>query len=832
MKKFKIFISKNTLFETNIFLNIFYNYNMADVNQADRLASENKENKLNTRDLRGVFLEEYSFDKLNPKRILGEHQYGFYNRSIVGGWKEIPNFNSFTRYGEALVDLNSGKQYKVLRSPMDILEFRDGKLKLDSNKYYLGKVYHFTVDQVEFATFRLGNQTLILYRSPGTEGHWLPLTEDRLRELGRKGYLDLSKIGYKTHKIEGTNVYLVEITKLDPKVEVRVIEYDKLTKLEDLLKQLSFTKQSNSSSSDQKKDKAYELYREGERMQDKAVSTQSKGQGTQQGKDTSVLASQGQKKGPDKASGQQERPEAKKDQRLDTRQTSGQSQTGKNKTGLVEQPSEKEKAYELYRQGERMQYDKPISASPDQKLEVQPSEKEKSYQLYREGERMQYDKSVSPSPDQKLEVQSEKESEKEKAYELYRQGERMQYDKPISTSPDQKLEVQPSVKEKNEQPTTKPNQKLEVKVKPSVKEKNEQRDKLIDNYPKEFELNRQVSTNEQPSEKEKAYELYRQGERMQYDKSVSPSPDQKLEVQPSEKEKDNVGTITQPVVSQDQIEQAKQYLREIEMRESQISSLMIGYQKLLERGYEVRLEQYLAYVESIQSTPEEFGPKFRSALEQLLKDIRSNSVKTSSGFIQFMEKTKETELPPQSKSDNTQSQTGDNKSDSSKQLIEQPTTKPNQKLEVKPSAKEEIMEDIQTKPELESQTTTNQETQILIDRVEDIIQQIRSTYDSDLITERRNEIIQRINRLTPNEVKALLEIISKLDKLKEIDREVLLDIIANPDGVNMQEFETFAKREGEINQELKDFYYLVRLFYENLTEQQYLGMMKYYFRGE
>jgi len=729
---------------------------MADLHQADMLipVQESKENKLNIKDLRGVFLQEYSFDKLNPKRILGEHQYGFYNRSIVGGWKEIPNFNSFTRYGEALVDLNSGKQYKVLRFPMDILEFRDGKLKLDSNKYYLGKVYHFTVDQVEFATFRLGNQTLTLYRSPGTEGNWLPLTEDRLRELGRKGYLDLSKIGYKTHKIERTNVHLVEITKLYPKVEVRVIEYDKLTKLEDLLKQLSFTKQSNSSSSDQKKDKAYELYREGERMQDKSLSTQSKGQRTQQGKDTPVPASQGQKKGPDKASGQQERPEAKKDQRLDTGQTSGQSQTGKTKT--------------------------------KKQLVEQASEKEKSYQLYRQGERMQYDKSVSPSPDQKLEVQSEK--------------------------------------EKNEQPSAKPNQKLEVK--PSVKEKNEQRDKLIDNYPKEFELNRQGSTNEQPSEKDKAYELYRQGERMQYDKPISTSPDQKLEVQ-SEKEKDNVGTTTQPVVSQDQIEQAKLYLREIGMRESQISSLMIGYQELLKRGYEVRLEQYLAYVESIESTPEEFGPKFRSALEQLLKDIRSNSVKTSSGFIQFMEKTKETELPPQSKSDNTQSQTDDNKPDSSKQLIEQPTTKPNQKLEVKPSAKEEtLMEDIQTKPELESQTTTNQEIQILIDRVEDIIQQIRST------TERRNEIIQRINRLTPNEVKALLEIISKLDKLKEIDREVLLDIIANPDGVSMQEFETFAKREGEINQELKDFYYLVRLFYENLTEQQYLGMMKYYFGGE
>jgi len=327
MKKFKIFISKNTLFETNIFLNIFYNYNMTDLHQADMLipVQESKENKLNTiniRDLRGVFLQEYSFDKLNPKPILGEHQYGFYNRSIVGGWKEIPNFNSFTRYGEALVDLNSGKQYKVLRSPMDILEFRDGKLKLDSNKYYLGKVYHFTVDQVEFTIFRLGNQTLTLYRSPGTEGHWLPLTEDRLRELGRKGYLDLSKLGYKTHKIEGTNVHLVEITKLDPKVEVRVIEYDKLTKLEDLLKQLSFTKQSNSPT-DQKKDKAYELYREGERIQyDKSVSTQSKGQGTQQGKDTPIPASQGQKKGPDKASGQQERPEAKKDQRLDTGQTS------------------------------------------------------------------------------------------------------------------------------------------------------------------------------------------------------------------------------------------------------------------------------------------------------------------------------------------------------------------------------------------------------------------------------------------------------------------------------------------------------------------------------
>jgi len=379
----------------------------------------------------------------------------------------------------------------------------------------------------------------------------------------------------------------------------------------------------------------------------------------------------------------------------------------------------------------------------------------------------------------------------------------MEYDKPVSTSPSQKLEE------------------------PSVKEKNEQRDKLIDNYPKEFELNRQGSTNEQPSEKEKAYELYRQRERMQYDKPISTSPDQKLEVQPSEKEKGNVDTTTQPVVSQDQIEQAKQYLREIGMRESQISSLMIGYQELLKRGYEVRLEQYLAYVESMESTPEEFGPKFRSALEQLLKDIRNKSVKTSSGFIQFMEKTKETELLPQSKS-----QTDDNKPDSSKQLIEQPTAKHNQKLEAKPSAKEEIMEDVQTKPKLESQTTTNQETQILIGRVEDIIQQIRSTYGSDLITERRNEIIQRINRLTPNEVKALLEIMSKLDKLKEIDREVLLDIIANPDGVSMQEFETIAREEREINQELKDFYYLVRLFYENLTEQQYLGMMKYYFRGE
>jgi hypothetical protein len=179
-----------------------------------------------------------------------------------------------------------------------------------------------------------------------------------------------------------------------------------------------------------------------------------------------------------------------------------------------------------------------------------------------------------------------------------------------------------------------------------------------------------------------------------------------------------------------------------------------------------------------------------------------------------MENTNETEIPPHSKSDSTHRQTGDTESDSSEQLIEQP------------SAKEEIMEDVQTKPELESQTTTNQETQILIDKVEDIIQQI------GLTTERRNEIIQRINRLTPNEVKELLEIISKLDKLKEIDREVLLDIIANPDGVNMREFETFARGEGEINQELKDFYYLVRLFYENLTEQQYLGMMKYYFKGE
>ena len=643
---------------------------MADVNQADRLASvqENKENKLNIKDLRGVFLEEYLFHGLNPKPVLGEHQYEFYN-SVFGLWKKIPNFNSFTRYGEALVDLNSGKQYKVLRSPMDILEVRNGQLKLDSNKYYLGKMYHFTVNQVEFTTFKLGNQTLTLYRSPGTEGHWLPLTEDRLIELGRKGYLDLSKLGYKTYKIQGTTESLVEITKLDPKVEVRVIEYNKLTKLEDLLKQLSLTKQSNSSSSDQKKDKAYELYRQGERMQDKSVSTQSKGRGTQQGKGT-VPASGNQKKEADKA-----------------------------------------------RQEER-------SGATDQRLEVKPSVKEKN-------------------------EQQDKLKNYPKESELNRQD---------ST---------------DRQPSVNPNQRLEVK--PSVKEKNEQQDKLK-NYPKESELNEQGNNKDQL---------------------------------------DDVGTTTQPVVSQDQIEQAKQYLREIGTRESQISSLMIGYQELLKRGYEVRLEQYLAYVESIQSTPEEFGPKFRSALEQLLKDIRSNSIKTSSGFIQFMEKTKETELPPQSKSDSTQSQTGDTESDSSEQLIEQP------------SAKEEIMKDVQTKPELESQ-----ETQILINRVEDIIKQIRSTYGSDLITERRNEIIQRINRLTPNEVKALLEIISELDKLKDIDREVLLDIIANPDRVNMQEFETFAKGQGEINQELKDFYYLVRLFYENLTEQQYLGMMKYYFKGE
>jgi len=687
---------------------------MADVNQADRLASvqENKENKLNIKDLRGVFLEEYLFHRLNPKPVLGEHQYGFYN-SVFGLWKKMPNFDSFTKYGEALVDLNSGKQYKVLRSPMDILEVRNGQLKLDSNKYYLGKMYHFTVNQVEFVTFRLGNQTLTLYRSPGTEGHWLPLTEDRLIELGRKGYLDLSKLGYKTYKIQGTTESLVEITKLDPKVEVRVIEYNKLTKLEDLLKQLSLTKQSNSSSSDQKKDKAYELYRQGERMQDKSVSTQSKGQGTQQGKGT-VPATGNQKKEADKA-----------------------------------------------RQEER-------SGATDQRLEVKPSVKEKN-------------------------EQQDKLKNYPKESELNRQD---------ST---------------DEQPSVNPNQRLEVK--PSVKEKNEQQDKLK-NYPKESELNRQDSTDEQPSV----------------------NPNQRLEVKPSVKEKneqqdklknypkeselneqgnnkdqlDDVGTTTQPVVSQDQIEQAKQYLREIGMRESQTSSLMIGYQELLKRGYEVRLEQYLAYVESIQSTPEEFGPKFRSALEQLLKDIRSNSIKTSSGFIQFMEKTKETELLPQSKSDNTniQSQIDDTESGSSKQLIEQPSTK------------EEIMKDVQTKPELESQTTTNQDTQILIDRVEDIIQQI------GLTTERRNEIIQRINRLTPNEVKALLEIISELDKLKEVDREVLLDIIANPDGVNMQEFETFARGEGEINQELKDFYYLVRLFYENLTEQQYLGMMKYYFKGE
>ena len=644
---------------------------MADVNQADRLASvqENKENKLNIKDLRGVFLEEYLFHGLNPKPVLGEHQYGFYN-SVFGLWKKMPNFDSFTKYGEALVDLNSGKQYKVLRSPMDILEVRNGQLKLDSNKYYLGKMYHFTVNQVEFVTFRLGNQTLTLYRSPGTEGHWLPLTEDRLIELGRKGYLDLSKLGYKTYKIQGTTESLVEITKLDPKVEVRVIEYNKLTKLEDLLKQLSLTKQSNSSSSDQKKDKAYELYRQGERMQDKSVSTQSKGQGTQQGKGT-VPATGNQKKEADKA-----------------------------------------------RQEER-------SGATDQRLEVKPSVKEKN-------------------------EQQDKLKNYPKESELNRQD---------ST---------------DEQPSVNPNQRLEVK--PSVKEKNEQQDKLK-NYPKESELNEQGNNKDQL---------------------------------------DDVGTTTQPVVSQDQIEQAKQYLREIGMRESQTSSLMIGYQELLKRGYEVRLEQYLAYVESIQSTPEEFGPKFRSALEQLLKDIRSNSIKTSSGFIQFMEKTKETELLPQSKSDNTniQSQIDDTESGSSKQLIEQPSTK------------EEIMKDVQTKPELESQTTTNQDTQILIDRVEDIIQQI------GLTTERRNEIIQRINRLTPNEVKALLEIISELDKLKEVDREVLLDIIANPDGVNMQEFETFARGEGEINQELKDFYYLVRLFYENLTEQQYLGMMKYYFKGE
>jgi hypothetical protein len=686
---------------------------MADVNQADRLASvqENKENKLNIKDLRGVFLEEYLFHGLNPKPVLGEHQYEFYN-SVFGLWKKIPNFNSFTRYGEALVDLNSGKQYKVLRSPMDILEVRNGQLKLDSNKYYLGKMYHFTVNQVEFTTFKLGNQTLTLYRSPGTEGHWLPLTEDRLIELGRKGYLDLSKLGYKTYKIQGTTESLVEITKLDPKVEVRVIEYNKLTKLEDLLKQLSLTKQSNSSSSDQKKDKAYELYRQGERMQDKSVSTQSKGRGTQQGKGT-VPASGNQKKEADKA-----------------------------------------------RQEER-------SGATDQRLEVKPSVKEKN-------------------------EQQDKLKNYPKESELNRQDST---DRQPSVNPNQRLEVKPSVKEKNEQqdklknypkeselnrqdstdrqPSVNPNQRLEVK--PSVKEKNQQQDKLK-NYPKESELNEQGNNKDQL---------------------------------------DDVGTTTQPVVSQDQIEQAKQYLREIGTRESQISSLMIGYQELLKRGYEVRLEQYLAYVESIQSTPEEFGPKFRSALEQLLKDIRSNSIKTSSGFIQFMEKTKETELPPQSKSDSTQSQTGDTESDSSEQLIEQP------------SAKEEIMKDVQTKPELESQ-----ETQILINRVEDIIKQIRSTYGSDLITERRNEIIQRINRLTPNEVKALLEIISELDKLKDIDREVLLDIIANPDRVNMQEFETFAKGQGEINQELKDFYYLVRLFYENLTEQQYLGMMKYYFKGE
>jgi len=730
---------------------------MTDLHQADMLipVQESKENKLNIRDLRGVFLEEYLFHRLNPKPVLGEHQYGFYN-SVFGLWKKMPNFDSFTKYGEALVDLNSGKQYKVLRSPMDILEVRNGQLKLDSNKYYLGKMYHFTVNQVEFVTFRLGNQTLTLYRSPGTEGHWLPLTEDRLIELGRKGYLDLSKLGYKTYKIQGTTESLVEITKLDPKVEVRVIEYNKLTKLEDLLKQLSLTKQSNSSSSDQKKDKAYELYRQGERMQDKSVSTQSKGQGTQQGKGT-VPATGNQKKEADKA-----------------------------------------------RQEER-------SGATDQRLEVKPSVKEKN-------------------------EQQDKLKNYPKESELNRQDST---DEQPSVNPNQRLEVKPSVKEKNEQqdklknypkeselnrqdstdeqPSVNPNQRLEVK--PSVKEKNEQQDKLK-NYPKESELNRQDSTDEQPSV----------------------NPNQRLEVKPSVKEKneqqdklknypkeselneqgnnkdqlDDVGTTTQPVVSQDQIEQAKQYLREIGMRESQTSSLMIGYQELLKRGYEVRLEQYLAYVESIQSTPEEFGPKFRSALEQLLKDIRSNSIKTSSGFIQFMEKTKETELLPQSKSDNTniQSQIDDTESGSSKQLIEQPSTK------------EEIMKDVQTKPELESQTTTNQDTQILIDRVEDIIQQI------GLTTERRNEIIQRINRLTPNEVKALLEIISELDKLKEVDREVLLDIIANPDGVNMQEFETFARGEGEINQELKDFYYLVRLFYENLTEQQYLGMMKYYFKGE
>jgi hypothetical protein len=212
---------------------------MADLHQADRLDSvqESKENKLNIKNLVGVFLEEYKFDGLNPKPILGEHQYEFYN-NVFGLWKKIPDFNSFTRSGEALVDLNSGKQYKVLRSLMNIVEVRDGKLKLDLNKYYLGEVYYFTVDQVEFTTFRLGDQTLTLYRSSGTEGHWLPLTEDRLRELRRKGYLDLSKLGYKTYKIEGTTESLVEITRLDPKVEVRVIESDKLTKLEDLLKEL------------------------------------------------------------------------------------------------------------------------------------------------------------------------------------------------------------------------------------------------------------------------------------------------------------------------------------------------------------------------------------------------------------------------------------------------------------------------------------------------------------------------------------------------------------------------------------------------------------------
>ena len=600
----------------------------ASANQSNTSSpvEENNKRELKIQDLRGVFLKEHSFVGLKPKHILGGNQpvwnqYEFYIFGGRFGWQKKNDFNSFATENQAIVDLNSNKQYKVLGSLMNILEFRDEKLKLNPDRYYLGRVYYFTVDQVEFAIFRLGNQTLTLYRSPGTEGHWLPLTEDRLRELGRKGYLDLSKLGYKTHKIKGTTEHLVEITKLDPKVEVRIIQYDKLTRIDDILNQLSLTRQSNPSGSDQKKDKVGP-------QQDKNTTTptsggQNKDRATpQQDKNTPVPASGDQKKESDKASIQQERSGAT-DQRLDKRQTSGQSQTGK---------------------------------SSDQKLE-------------------------------------------------------------------------------------------------------------------------------KPTEKEKSYQLYREGERMQYDKSVSPSPDQKLEVQPSEKEKDNVGTTTQPVVSQDQIEQAKQYLREIGMRESQISLLMIGYQQLLIRGNEVRLEQYLAYVESIQSTPEEFGPKFRSALEQLLKDIRNNSIKTSSGFIKFME----TGSFPQSKSDNTQSQTDDNKSN------------------------------------------TNQETQILIDKVENIIQQI---YGSDLITERRNEIIQRINRLTPNEVKALLEIISKLDKLKEIDREVLLDIIANPDGVNMEKFETIATQEGEINQELRDFYHLVRLFYEDLTEQQYLGMMKYYFRGE